>query len=82
MNGQTMNFDNYYKYLSTMEAPIMPSALPKRKINFSNLVKYAKDHNIDIASLSVEEKENIIKLFELNKKTDIGFRVALVAPES
>ena len=37
MNGQTMNFDNYYKYLSTMEAPIMPSALPKRKINFSNL---------------------------------------------
>lgn len=82
MNGQTMNFDNYYKYLSTMEAPIMPSALPKRKINFSNLVKYAKDHNIDIASLSVEEKEKIIKLFELNKKTDIGFRVALVAPES
>ena len=68
MNGQTMNFDNYYKYLSTMEAPIMPSALPKRKINFSNLVKYAKEQNIDLGSLSLEEKEELIKVFEDNSK--------------
>ena len=68
MNGQTMNFDNYYKYLSTMEAPIMPSALPKRKINFSNLVKYAKEQNIDLGSLSFEEKEELIKVFEDNSK--------------
>lgn len=66
MNGQMMSFENYNKYLSTMEAPIMPSSLPKIKINFATLVKYAKEHNIDIASLSVEEKEKIIKLFELN----------------
>ena len=68
MNGQTMNFDNYYKYLSTMEAPIMPSTLPKRKINFSNLVKYAKEQNIDLGSLSLEEKEELIKVFEDNSK--------------
>ena len=68
MNGQMMNFENYNKYLLTMEAPIMPSSLPKRKINFSNLVKYAKEHNIDIASLSLEEKERLIKIFEDNSK--------------
>ena len=66
MNGQMMSFDNYNKYLSTMEAPIMPSSLPKRKINFATLVKYAKEHNIDISSLSIEEKEKLIKKIELN----------------
>ena len=51
-----------------MEVPIMPSALPKRKINFSALVKYAKEHNIDIASLSLEEKEELIKNIEDDSK--------------
>ena len=68
MNGQMMNFENYNKYLATMEAPIMPSSLPKSKIRFSDLVKYAKEHNIDIASLSAEEKEDLVKIFEDNSK--------------
>lgn len=53
MNGQMMSFENYNKYVSSMEKPLMPSSLPHKKINFSILVKYAQEHNINIASLSV-----------------------------
>ena len=60
MNGQMMNFEKYNEYISSMEMPLMPSLLPKRKINFSILVRYAKEHNINIASLSTEEKEKLI----------------------
>lgn len=62
MSGQTMNFDDYFKYLATMETPLLPSSLPKRKINFSVLVRYAKEHNINIGSLSPNEKEALIKI--------------------
>ena len=45
-----------------METPLLPSSLPKRKINFSVLVRYAKEHNINIGSLSPNEKEALIKI--------------------
>lgn len=66
MNGQTMCFEKYEQYLETMEMPIMPSSLPKRKINFTILVKYAKENKIDIASLSLAEKEHLIELSGAN----------------
>ena len=58
MNGQMMNYKRYNQYIKTMPSPIMPSDLPKRKINLSAIAKYAKDNNICIASLSDTEKEH------------------------
>lgn len=62
MSGQMMSYNRYNEYLETMPSPIMPSELPKRKINFSAMVQYAKEHGISIGELSPEEKEKIIAL--------------------
>lgn len=51
----------YNQYIKTMPSPIMPSDLPKRKINLSAIAKYAKDNNICIASLSDTEKEHLME---------------------
>lgn len=61
MNRQTMNYKKYHQYLKTMPAPIMPSELPKCKMNLSAIAKYAKDNNLNIASLSNSEKKQIIE---------------------
>ena len=61
MNGLTKNYKKYNEYLKNMPEPILPSQLPKKKINFSAIVKYAKKNNIKIAELSGEEKELLIK---------------------
>ena len=60
MNGQTMNYKKYFEYLKTMPEPIMPSQLPKRKMNLPLIAKYAKEHNICFADMSEDEKEDII----------------------
>lgn len=60
MNGQTMNYSNYFNYVKTMEDPIMPSQLPKRKLNLSAIARYAKQHKICFADMSEEEKETIL----------------------
>lgn len=62
MNGQTKSFKQYNEYLNNMPEPIMPSQLPKRKINFSGISRYAKEHNICVAALSEEEKNKLIEL--------------------
>jgi len=61
MNGLTKNYKKYNEYLKTMPEPILPSQLPRKKINFSAIAKYAKKNNIKIAELSGEEKELLIK---------------------
>ena len=61
MSGLTKNYKAYNDYLRTMPEPIMPSQLPKRKINFSAIAKYAKEHNICVAKLSPEEKELLVR---------------------
>ena len=46
------NYKAYNEYLKTMPEPIMPSQLPKRKINLSAISKYAKENHIRVADLS------------------------------
>lgn len=60
MNGLRMNYKKYFEYLSTMPEPIMPSQLPKRKLNLRLIAQYAKEHNICFADLPEEEKEQIL----------------------
>ena len=40
---------------------VMPSQLPKKRINFSAISKYAKEHNICVAELSKEEKDWLVE---------------------
>lgn len=61
MNGLAKNYKAYNDYLRTMPEPTVPSQLPKRKINFSAISKYAKKYNICVAMLSPEEKELLIQ---------------------
>jgi hypothetical protein len=60
MSGQTMNYKKYYEYLKTMQEPIMPSQLPKIKINLSTVSKLAKERNICFAKLSETEKNDFL----------------------
>ena len=61
MNGRTMNYNNYFDFVKTMADPIMPSQLPKRKLNLSAIARYAKEHDICFSNMSEEEKEAILK---------------------
>jgi hypothetical protein len=60
MSGQTMNYKKYYDYLKTMQEPIMPSQMPKIKINLSAVSKLAKERNICFADLSETEKTDFL----------------------
>ena len=65
MNGQTMNYKKYFEYLSTMPEPIMPSKLPKERLNLREIAKYAKEHKVCFAGMSEEEKQKILKTEKL-----------------
>jgi hypothetical protein len=56
-----MNYRKYYEYLKTMPEPIMPSQLPKIKINLKEAAKVAKMNNICFANLNESEKEKFLK---------------------
>lgn len=60
MSGQTMNYSKYYEYLKTMPEPIMPSQLPKIKINLKEAAKLAKTNNICFSNLNESEKEKFL----------------------
>lgn len=61
MSGLTKNYKAYNEYLKVMPEPLMPSQLPKRKINLLAISKYAKENHICVARLSAEEKEQLIQ---------------------
>jgi hypothetical protein len=56
-----MNYSKYYDYLKTMQEPIMPSQLPKIKIDLRAAARVAKKNNVCYAKLSDSEKEDFLK---------------------
>lgn len=56
-----MNRYNNTIIYEKVSEPIMSSQLPKKRINFSAISKYAKEHNICVAELSKEEKDKLVK---------------------
>ena len=64
MRGKMKNYKSYMEYIRKMHESIAPSQLPKRKLNFGAISKYAKTHNICVASLSAEEKERLVQKVE------------------
>lgn len=62
MSGQRIAYEKYMKQLETMSEPIMPSELPKIKLDLRKTARYLKDNNINPEMLSASEKNAIIEL--------------------
>ena len=62
MNGRTMNYNRYYQAMENMREPIMPSQLPKFKMDINGMVAYAREQGKKVAELSEIEREKFIKL--------------------
>jgi hypothetical protein len=61
MNGQRMNYKKYQEHLKTMPEPVMPSELPKTKLNLRSVAKYIQEHNLSVATMTEREKEVLLK---------------------
>ena len=57
MNGQ---MKKYKESLSRTPGPIMPSQIPKVKLDMRGMVKYAKERGIAPIDLTQEDKERFI----------------------
>ena len=64
MSGQRIAYEKYKKQLETMSEPIMPSELPKIKLDLRKTARYLKDNNINLETLSASEKNAIIELLK------------------
>lgn len=62
MSGQRIAYEKYKKQLEIMSEPIMPSELPKIKLDLRKTARYLKDNNINPEMLSASEKNAIIEL--------------------
>ena len=60
MNGQTMNYNNYYNAIKNMNQPVPFCELPKVKMDFRGILKYAKDNNLNPNELTIEERERFV----------------------
>lgn len=60
MNGPMMNY-SYSRYLESLkETPYHKSELPKIKIDFSGMIKYARKHGKKTIDLTDEEKSMFV----------------------
>lgn len=60
MNGQMMSYDKYYMALKDMPQPVPFIELPKVKMDFRAILKYAKEKNLNPNDLSMEEREKFV----------------------
>ena len=51
------NWKRYYEQLENMDGPVLPSELPRVKIDIRGALAYAKEKGVEVASLSDEEKK-------------------------
>ena len=58
MSGQMMN---YKISLSKLAKPIMPSELPKGRIDYNGLIDYAKKKGVRVIDLSDNEKNRFVR---------------------
>ena len=60
MNGQMPSFKRYEKSLEKMMQPIMPSQLPKVKMDLAGLSRYAKKKGGSLFELSEDERKRFL----------------------
>ena len=61
MNGQMPSFKRYEKSLEKMMQPIMPSQLPKVKMDLAGLSRYAKKKGVSLFELSEDERKRFLQ---------------------
>ena len=62
MNGQMLNSNRYENSLKRMQKPIMPSQLPKIKMDLAGLSRYAKEKGVSLYQLTEDEKNKYISI--------------------
>lgn len=62
MNGQMLNSKRYAESLARMPQPIMPSQLPKIKMDLAGLSRYAREKGVSLCELTEQEKSMFVPL--------------------
>lgn len=62
MNGQMLNSKRYAESLARMSQPIMPSQLPKIKMDLAGLSRYAREKGVSLCELTEQEKSRFVPL--------------------
>lgn len=62
MNGQMLSSKKYEMSLKRMMEPVLPSQLPKIKMDLAGLSRYAKEKGISLSELTDEEKRRFIPI--------------------
>lgn len=60
MNGQMLNYKRYQESLDKTPEPIMPSQLPKIKMDLAGMSNYARKKGISLHELTVQERKRFI----------------------
>lgn len=60
MSEQMLNYRRYQESLSKMPQPIMPSQLPKIKMDLAGMSNYAKKKGVSLHELSAQEKKRFM----------------------
>lgn len=62
MNGQMLSSKKYETSLKHMMEPVLPSQLPKIKMDLAGLSRYAKEKGIPLSEVSNEEKRRFVPI--------------------
>lgn len=62
MNGQMQNSKRYEESLKRMQQPVLPSQLPRVKMDLAGLSRYAKAKGVSLSELTDQEKSKFIPL--------------------
>ena len=62
MNGQMQNSKRYAESLLKMQKPVLPSQLPKVKMNLAGLSRYAKEKGVSLYELTEQEISRFIPI--------------------
>ncbi|MDO4555951.1 MAG: hypothetical protein Q4B70_12500 [Lachnospiraceae bacterium] len=62
MNGQMLNSKRYEMSLKRITSPVMPSKLPKVKMDLAGLSRYAKQKGVSLYELTEEERSRFISI--------------------
>lgn len=64
MSGQMLNYNKRYENsLKKTQPPIMPSQLPKVKMDLAGLSRYAKNKGVNISNLAEDEIRRFIPTY-------------------
>lgn len=62
MSGQMLSSKKYEMSLKRMMEPVLPSQLPKIKMDLAGLSRYAKEKGISLSELTDEEKRRFVPI--------------------